>query len=317
MAQPTPTRHVIVGAGPIGSALARQLVAAGHHVTVVTRTGGPSRCGETRVALDASDGDRLAAVAEGAAVLYNAANPADYHRWPEAWPPLAASLRAAAERSGAVLATVGNLYAYGPVDRAMTEDLPLAATYTNGRIRAQMTREAFAAHEAGRLQAVEVVASDYVGRGAYSHVNIAAESVLAGRTARVIGDPDQPHTWTGTEDTARTLVAAAADPTSYGRLWHVPSNPPRTQREALTDLADVAGVPKPKVAGTPRSLLRVVGLVNKQMGAMLGTYYQFDRPFVMDDSAARAHFALPHTPWRELLADSVDGIRTRTSATAA
>ena len=316
MSSSTRTRHVVVGSGPIGSALTRQLVAAGHDVTVVTRSGGASLAGETRVALDAGDADRLTEVTREAAVLYNAANPADYHRWAEVWPPLAASLLATAERTGAVLATVGNLYAYGPVDGPMTEDLPLAATYTNGRIRARMTENAFAAHEAGRVRAVEVVASDYVGRGAYSHVNIGAEAVLAGRTARVVGDPDQPHTWTGTEDTARTLVAAAADPTSYGRLWHVPSNPARTQREALTELAEGAGLPAPKVSGTPRSVLRLVGLVNKPMSAMLGTYYQFDRPFVMDDSAARAHFGLEPTPWRELLADVVDGIRSRSADAA-
>jgi hypothetical protein len=55
----------------------------------------------------------MARPTEGAAVLYNSANPA-YHRWPELWPPIAAALLEAAERAGAVLVTISNRYGYGP-----------------------------------------------------------------------------------------------------------------------------------------------------------------------------------------------------------
>jgi len=201
---------------------------------------------------------------------------------------LAASLLTAAEATGAVLATVGNLYPYGPVDGAMHEGLPDAATFTNGRIRAAMWADALAAHRSGRVRAVEVRASDYAGPGVYSHLSVGATSLLGGRTARVIGSADQPHTWTDTRDTARLLVAAAADASAHGRTWIVPSSPPRTQREALTDLATAAGVPMVRLAPVGRRTLRVLGLVNGPLGVMADTCYQFDRPFVVDDRAARA-----------------------------
>src|SRR5688572_12482352 len=105
--------HVIVGAGPVGLATAARLQALGHRVRVVTRHGaGPSTV--DRVAADASDAGALASAANGAAAIYNCANP-PYHRWPELWPPLSAALLAAAERSGAVLVTMSNLYGYGSV----------------------------------------------------------------------------------------------------------------------------------------------------------------------------------------------------------
>ncbi len=54
--------HVIVGAGPIGTATARHLVDLGHEVRMVTRTGsGPDMV--TRVAADAADAGRLAELA--------------------------------------------------------------------------------------------------------------------------------------------------------------------------------------------------------------------------------------------------------------
>src|SRR5262244_576834 len=103
--------HVIVGAGPIGSATAEQLIQDGHQVRVITRSGsGPD--GVERVAADATDSGRLTELTRGAAALYNCANPL-YHRWPIDWPPLANALLQAATRSGAVLVAMGNLYGYG------------------------------------------------------------------------------------------------------------------------------------------------------------------------------------------------------------
>ena len=84
---PPAGRHVIVGAGPVGSATARLLAARGEQVVVVTRSGsGPELPGVLRVRADAADSAALAGPARGAAVIYNCANP-PYHRWASDWPP--------------------------------------------------------------------------------------------------------------------------------------------------------------------------------------------------------------------------------------
>jgi NAD(P)-dependent dehydrogenase (short-subunit alcohol dehydrogenase family) len=150
------TFHLVVGAGVIGSAVARRLADAGTQVRVVTRSGsGPDHPLVEKVAADAADAVRLASLADGAAVIYNCANP-PYTRWSTDWPPLAASLLAAAESSGAVLVTCSNLYGYGPVDHPLTEKDPQAATYPKGRVRAQMWEDALAANRAGRVRGLAV-----------------------------------------------------------------------------------------------------------------------------------------------------------------
>src|SRR4051794_16048699 len=127
--------HVIVGSGAVGSTVAELLVDAGHTVRIVTRRGtGPERPEVERVAADATDADRLTTLTRGAVALYNCANP-PYDRWLTDWPPLASSLLTAAERTGAGLVTMGNLYGYGPVDGPMTEHTPQAATGAKGRVR--------------------------------------------------------------------------------------------------------------------------------------------------------------------------------------
>lgn len=294
--------HVVVGAGAIGSATAVRLAEAGHRVRVVTRSGsGPEHAGVERAAADASDAATLRRLSAGATAVYNAANPA-YTRWVQDWPPLAASLLSAAEDAGAVLATVGNLYVYGPVDAPMTEDTPMRPRDSKGRVRGAMWREALAAHDAGRVRVVEVRASDYPDAPrATSHLSRNVPALLAGRTCRVIGSPDQAHSWTATADVVTLLVAAAADPTAHGRAWHVPTAPPRTQREALADVAAAAGVPAPKVVGTAPALLRVVGVAVPVVREIAGTAHQFSAPFVIDDSAARAHFGLQPQPWATTL----------------
>ena len=92
--------HVVVGAGPVGSAVARLLADAGEAVRVVTRSGsGPEHPLIERVAADAGDASRLCELTRGAAVLYNCANMA-YTKWPELWPPVsAAMIRVRTERA--------------------------------------------------------------------------------------------------------------------------------------------------------------------------------------------------------------------------
>src|SRR3954454_24879618 len=141
--------HVIVGKGSVGATTADLLVARGHEVRVLSRSGGRSADGVEHRQGDAADAGALVTAAPGAAALYNAVNP-QYHRWATDWPPVAPALLAAAEETGAVLVTMGNLYGYGRPDGPMTPESPLAATDTKGRIRARMWADMLAAHEGGR-----------------------------------------------------------------------------------------------------------------------------------------------------------------------
>lgn len=297
------SKHIVIGAGPIGTATSLLLAERGEEVVMVTRSGsGPTNAAIARTAADASSSTRMAEIAAGAVAVYNCANPA-YHRWLTDWPPIAQALLTAAERANAVLVTVSNLYGYGPVSGAMTENLPPAAQGPKGRTRAQMWRDALAAHDAGRVRATEVRGSDYVGPGAQSHLGErVVPRLLAGRGVMVMKSADTSHTWTATEDVARLLLTVALDERAWGRPWHVPSNPPRTQREAVGDLCRVAGLPPVKVKEYPSLLIRGMGLFNPTMRELPEVAYQFEEPFVLDSTAAQQTFGLTPTPWDDVLA---------------
>jgi len=296
--------HVIVGSGEVGTTTARELLAQGHRVRVVTRSGSGLEHPEVeRVAADATDAVRLSELATGAAALYNCANP-PYHRWPQEWPPLATALLTAAERTGAGLVTMSNLYGYGPIDGPMTEDLPLSATTVKGRVRAQMWRDAYAAHAAGRIRATEARASDFIGAGARSLFNdMIAPAVLAGKVATAPVNFDVPHSVTFTGDVGRTMAVLGTDERAWGRAWHVPTAPATTMRDLADRLAALAGAPSPRLRRMPGFVLRLGGLLQPTAREFMEMRYQFERPFVLDSSAATATFGLKPT-------DLDDALRT-------
>src|SRR4051812_13041874 len=287
--------HLVVGAGPVGTATALRLLAAGHRVRVVTRSGsGPE--GAERVAADAADADRLAELADGTVAIYNCVNPT-YSRWEQDWPPVAAALLHAAESSGAVLATVGNLYGYGRVHAPMTEQTPPAATGHKGRVRNAMWRDALAAHEAGRIRTFEVRGSDYLGGNSLLSY-LVTPALRKNRRAFVPADLDAPHTWTCTDDVAALLVAGAYDERAWGRVWHVPSTAPLSLRE-LSEIAAAQLGTTPKLTAMPSPVLWTAGVFSPKAKELREPQHQFRPPFVLDSTAAQQTFGLEPTPIEE------------------
>jgi nucleoside-diphosphate-sugar epimerase len=301
-------KHVIVGAGAVGSATALLLAERGEQVRIVTRHGsGPDHPAVEKVAADATDATRLTQIAAGAEALYNCASPL-YHQWFTDWPPLAAAFLTAAERTGAVYASMSNLYGYGPVDGPITPQLPVAATHPKLRLRAEMWNDMLAAQHAGRIRTVEVRASDYIEANSVLSTVI-GKAVLAGQRAYAPGPLDVPHSWTSIHDCARTLVTVAADERAYGQVWFAPTNPALTIRQLATKFAQVNGAPRARVTSIPYPVMWVSGLFSPLIRELRTTHYQFTRPFAIDASATTEAFGLTPIPLDEALRDAAARLR--------
>ncbi|MFC5148384.1 NAD-dependent epimerase/dehydratase family protein [Streptomyces aureoversilis] len=305
--------YVVVGFGPAGAATARLLAEKGHAVRVVTKSGRSPEPGIEHVALDAADGERLAGATQGASAVFGCAAP-PYHRWASDWPPLASSLCAAAEATGAVLVMLGNLYGYGPVAGPLTKQLPLAAAGPKGKARAAVWEQARKLHEQGRVKAVEVRASDFFGPGVTDGGHLAARvmpRLLQGKPVSVLGDPDAPHSWTYLPDVARALVEVAGEERAWGRAWHAPTEPALSTREMTARLAARAGSGPVAVRRLSPAVLGVASLFSPLLRELKEVRYQFDRPFVVDSSAYEAEFAVRATPLDEQIEATVTWWRER------
>jgi nucleoside-diphosphate-sugar epimerase len=295
--------HVIVGASASGVATANLLADRGEQVRIVTRRGaGPEHPAIEHIAADAADPERLTALTEGAAALYNTANP-PYDRWLTDWPPLATSLLTTAERTGAVLASAATLYGYGPVTGRMTETTRFAGANPKLKLRAQMWRDALAAHEAGRIGATEVRSSDILqGTGVFSATM--AKPLLAGRRAVVPMPLDHLHTFTSINDVAAALVTVASDERAWGKPWHTPANDPLTVRELATRFAHVTSSPTPKLTAVPYPVLWTAGVFVPRVRELRITHYQWDRPFIADSTAITQTFGLKPQPIDDALREA-------------
>ena len=298
--------HLVVGAGAIGSGTALLLAEAGHDVTVVTRSGGgPEHPSITRVVAGARETTRLNSRHSAARGMPNCANPPAYHKWAEQWPPLAAAILTAAERAGARVVTMSNLYGYARGSSPMRATDRFDPPTENGRIRVEMWQQALAAHDAGRVQVTEVRASDYVGPGLGDSAHLAdrfVPRVVAGKTAQIVGAPDVGHSWSYVDDVCRTMATVATDDRSLGRAWHVPTLAPATAQQMGDAFAAAAGAPPAKVTRIPRVALRAAALFSPMLRAVLRMTYQFDEPFEIDATDTTETFGIEPTPLDELVA---------------
>jgi nucleoside-diphosphate-sugar epimerase len=306
--------QVVFGTGQVGSALAAHLAGLGIAVRAVSRHRPATLAGgiDWRAA-DVTDPEAAADAAKGASVVYQCVN-APYTQWPELFPPLQRGVLAAAERTGALLVALENLYGYGPTGgRPMTEDLPLAATTVKGRTRAAMTAELLAAAEAGRVRLAIGRASDFFGPGVTQGSTLGERvfgNALAGRRADFIGNPDLPHTYSYVPDIAVGLATLGTDPRAAGQVWHLPG-PQTVTTRALLDL--VAGEVGHQVAvrSLPKLAVRALGLVNPMLRELAEMAYEFDQPFILDTSKYESAFGAAGTPLADAIAATVAWYRTR------
>jgi len=305
--------HVVFGAGQVGRAMSTRLAGMGLPVRVVSRSR-PAALpdGADWRGADATDPGAAAEAAAGASVIYQCLN-APYTDWPKRFPPLQRGVLAAAERRDALLVSLENVYGYGPTGgRAMTENLPLAATSVKGRTRAAMTQELLAAAEAGRVRIAIGRASDFFGAAAVdsSLGERVFGNAVAGKSADFVGNPDLPHTYSYIPDIAAGLATLGTDERAIGGVWHLPGPETVTTRELLELVAADVGHPV-GVRVLPKLAVRALGVFNPTIRELVELSYEFEQPFVLDTSKYESTFGTTATPLKTAVTATVHWYRNR------
>jgi nucleoside-diphosphate-sugar epimerase len=309
--------HVVFGTGPVGSWIARTLSEAGEEVRAVNRTGKRPDLipnGVEVVSADVSDPEQAIRAADGAGVLYQALNP-PYHLWQQLFPGLQSGALAAAKASGARYISIDNLYMYGRVEGAMTEDSPIAPCSRKGELRARMGAEVLAAHDSGEVRAAILRSSDYYGPG----VTLSAFGertfmpLLAGKGGEAVGNEDLAHSFAYIEDVARAAVVLGTRDEALGGVWFTPHATAQSQRTMIDESSRLAGV-KPRVNVVNPLMLRAVGLFSPSVREMNEMMYEFTNAFVVDSSKIEREFDLSATPLTEGLSRTLAWYRKRATA---
>jgi len=249
---------------------------------------------------DIADEDSAARALQGLeAALYCVGLP--FTRFAE-HPVLMRKALAAARQAGVRrMIVVSSVYSYGlPRAARVSEEHPRDPHTRKGRFRKEQEDAAIAAHEPGRLETLVLHLPDFYGPFASNSLAfMMLESLMAGRPARWLGDPDAPHEFVFIPDAAGVIAELMQRPECFGRRWNLTGPGTISGREFVSLAARELGVPE-RVLPTGRTLLRVGGLFNPLLRELVELQYLGETPVLLDDSALTARLGhIEKTPYEE------------------
>lgn len=296
MTNATSALHVVLGSGQVGSRLTRLLLDAGHCVRVVTLR---PRAQSSTPRLQYVSGDMTSLqfaehACAGAAVVYDCMNP-PYTEWSRLLLPLGQGALHGASHAEAKLVALDCLYMYGAPQSPITEASPYAPRTKKGELRVDLSELRLRALRAGSAQVCIGRASDFFGPNLqYSHWNTRFfERVCSNRSGEWLGDPDTAHSYTFVDDISEALITLGSS--NEVGVWHLPSAPAETSRQIAARLGAALGVDG-RIQRVPRWLSRSLGLLSPFLREVNAMSYQWDAPFILDDTKYVTRFARSATP---------------------
>lgn len=299
--------HIIFGTGPLGRYTAEALLEKGHKVRLINRSGKMQSppAGAEICKADALNPAETAPLVQGATTVYQCAQPA-YHLWATEFPPLQQAILNLAIVNEVKLVAAENLYMYGDTNgNPMAESTPYNPCSKKGKVRAEMTRALFDAHAAGKVRIAAVRGSDFFGPWEPINGAMIFKAALNKKTLNMLGDLDQPHSFTYVKDFGKALAIAGTDDRATGKVWHVPSGDPVTQHQLADMLSRQLGYPV-KARPSGKFILSLIGLFNPGARELVEMLYEFEKPFIMDATAMERTFGLTATPFEQRIAETLE-----------
>lgn len=303
--------HTLLGAGGV---IARELSAAlsrSAGLRLVSRTAQPVPANAQWVGADLLDAQATARAVQGSSVVYLVAGLRyDTAVWQAEWPRVMAHTIEACQRHGARLVFFDNVYAYGRVQGAMTEDTPFNPCSRKGEVRAAIATTLLDAMRRGEVNALIARSADFYGPGAHNSLlhNVIVQRLAARKAPQWIGNPQALHSFTYTPDAGRALALLGRSPEAFGQTWHLPTSAEAITGEALVRLAcELADQPF-RVQTLPRWMLRGLGLFVPVLRENEEMMYQLEQDYRFDSRKIEQALGLRATPYRDGMAATLRSV---------
>lgn len=303
-------KHIVIGAGQVGSALVHALSERGAEVVVI-RQSDLRVPGVRTVVADALDEDTLARELEGATAIHHCIHaPYDHRAWRRELPHRERAVMDVAAAMGVPVIFPESVYAFGHAAADLEEGNPIAPCTPLGDVRAELL-EARSRHDA---RTASIVASDLLGPTA-NDGSVATLTMLRplarGRRAWVPADLDAPHSWTYLPDLAAAMIhagthvdtlpmscTATGDP-----ILHAPTAEPRSCRRLAQDIG-AALHRKTHISSVPEWVLAVGSHVNPTVRELHAQRYLWRSQVRLRPGQLTTTAGLRPTPWSTALQES-------------
>lgn len=301
--------NVILGTGPLGMSVMRELVAREEPVTMVSSSGKASVPQGVRLErANLMDEEQAKRALKDSKFVYQCAQP-PYHKWGELFVPFQDNIISGTMAAGAKLIAAENLYMYGRVRGAMHERLPYSAATKKGQVRAAMSRTLTNLHQSGKLQVTMGRGADFFGPNVHNSSvgSRLFNPIVRGKACTVMGNPDRKHTYTYIDDFGKALVVLSKHENAFGQVWHVPNADAVTTREFVEMAYRLAGFPA-AIRPMGKGMLRLGGLFIPEARESIEMLYQFEEDFVVESSKFTKRFGMAATPLEVALDKTLQSI---------
>lgn len=303
----------ILGAGgAISNELVKQLTLRNETIRLVSRNPHPAPAAAGTVAADLATSDGALRAVSGARVAFLLVGlKYNLKVWRELWPRIMSNAIEACKRAGARLVFFDNVYMYGHVNGAMTEDTPFRPSSKKGEIRAEVANMLLEAMRSGDLTAMIARAADFYGPNVRSGLpNVLVFDKLAkGAKPMWLSNDSASHSFTFTPDAGRALVQLLDDESAWNQTWHVPTSPdPPTGKEFVEMAAKEFGA-KPRYRVLTPAIVRLAGLFDATTRELYEMLYQNECHYIFDSTKFNTRYGYHPTPYSEgirLTAESHD-----------
>lgn len=198
----TQTVLILGPSGKIGTHAARAFSAAGWTVRLFDR--------KTQ---------DMTKAAQGADVIVNGLNPANYHNWAGILPQITRQVIAAAQASGATVILPGNIYNFGRVNGVIDEGTPQTPISRKGQIR----KEIEAMYKASGVQTIVLRAGNFIDPDRNADVaSVLHLSKIAKGRITTPGATNVQQAWCYLPDWAQAAVMLAEKRAELARFEDVP-----------------------------------------------------------------------------------------------
>ena len=288
---------VVFGTGPLGCAVAEELMNKGKQVKMVNRSGeGNVPEGVILKKGDATDAERCRTICKDAGTIFHCAMP-PYTSWPQLFPAITKGILEGAKYAGADLVYADNLYSYGNVDGIIKEELSYNANGSKGKVRAVMADSLMKAHSEGKVRVTIGRASDFFGPRVINSSMGSRVFAPAIKNEKIswLGKLDQPHTYTYIKDFARGLVILSENINAFGEIWHIPSAETLTTQKFINLILKETGT-FPVVKKVPAMMINLIALFNPVVKELKEVLPGYERPYIVDHGKFEKIFGNPSTP---------------------
>ena len=301
--------QTILGAnGIIAKELATSLAEYPTEVRLVSRQPKPVLGHEQLQAADLLNADQTNAAVSGSNIVYLTAGlHYNYKVWQQQWPVVMQNTINACIQHQCKLVFFDNVYAFGAVQGAMTENTPYAAVSKKGIVRKQILQMIEKNVESGKLQALVARAADFYGPGCTnSFLNMMVmQRHLKGQKAQWMLHTDKLHSFTYTPDAGKATALLGNTDTAYNQAWHLPTAAPAlTAADWMQRSATLTGAP---IGFQTLSLwmMKVLGVFIEPLRESIELSYQTNSDYIFDSSKFEKTFSVQPTDYDAGLAATI------------